>query len=228
MNETTPRQERRLRRQTENRETILHAAEAVIIRCGLSASTMDEIAREAGFSKATVYKYYPAKGDLVFAILIHYFEDIARAMNDIMASPAGAGEKLRRMLLTVLELHEKKENIARVIMLDRSIFRMMRLFMFEGGKPECGLEQEFLKRTKAELKKFEEILGGLISEGVRAGIFRPISVPELTTVVTSLVQGFGHSNAWSSRRRSPAENADIIHDFLIRGIGAPSKRAGKE
>ena len=228
MNETTPRQERRQRRQAENREIILHAAETVIIRRGLSATTMDDIAREADFSKATIYKHFPAKGDLVFAMLVHYFEDIANAMSDILASRVGPDEKLRRILRTILELHEKKENIARVIMLDSSIFKMMRLFILSGGKPEGGMEREFLERTKAELLKFEKILGALISEGVRKGIFRPIGASEFTTIMTSLVQGFGHSNAWSRQRRSPAESAELIYDFLIRGIGAPPKRAGKE
>ncbi len=222
-NETTPREERRLRRQAENREIILHAAEAVIIRRGLSATTMDDIAREADFSKATVYKYFPAKGDLVFAILIHFFEDIDRNITDIMASRADPGEKLRLILRTTLEWHEQKDNIGRVIMLDSSILKLMRLFIFDGAKPECGLEQEFLSRTKAEMQKLQDNLGALIAEGVRSGVFRPVRVPEFMTLLVSVVQGFGHEKMWTGKHRTPAENADIIHDFLLRGIGAPSK-----
>jgi len=228
MTETTPRQERRLRRQAENRETILHAAETVIIRRGLSATTMDAIAREADFSKATVYKYFPAKGDLVFAILIQYFEEIDRSIADIMTSRADPVEKLRLILRAVLEIHEQKDNIGRVIMLDSSMFKMMRLFILEGAKPECGMEQEFLSRMKIEMRKLQEKIGALISEGVRSGAFRPVRVPEFITLLVSAVQGFGHEKAWTGKHRPPAESADIIHDFFLRGIGAPSKRAGKE
>ncbi len=228
MKETTPRQERRQRREAENRETILHAAEALILRRGLSSTTMDRVAREADFSKATVYKYFPAKGDLVFAILMHFFEDIDRLLDDILASRPEPSEGLRLMLRAILEFHEKKENIGRVIMVDRAGLKLMRLFMMEGTGPESGAEQEFLRGMNAELKKFQDKVGGLVSEGVRSGAFRPVRVPELMTLLISVVQGFGHEKMWTARRRSPAETADLIHDFLLRGIGAPSKRAGKE
>ncbi len=228
MNEATPRQERRRKREAENRETILHAAEAVILRRGLNSTTMDRVAREADFSKATVYKYFPAKGDLVFAILMHFFEDLDRILDDILASRPEPGEGLRRMLRAIMEFQEEKENIGRVIMFDSSMIKLLRLFMMEGTGPESDAEQEFLRGTNAGLKKFQDKLGGLVSEGVRSGVFRPVRVPELMTFILSAVQGFGYEKKWTGHRRSPAETADLIHDFLLRGIGAPSKRAGKE
>jgi AcrR family transcriptional regulator len=228
MNETTPRQERRQRRQAENREIILHAAETVIIRRGLSATTMDDIAREADFSKATVYKHFPAKGDLVFAILIHFFEDIDRSLTGILASRDDPSEKLRQILRAILEWHEQKDSIGQMIMLDTSMFKMMRLFILSEAKPEGGMEQKVLSQTKAEMQKFQDKLGALLSEGVRSGAFRPVRVPEFTMLLTAAVQGFGHEKLWTGKHRPPAECADIIHDFFLRGIGAPSKRAGKE
>ena len=56
------RRERELRRREGYREIILHAAERVILRKGYSALTMDDVAREAQLSKATIYKYVAGKG----------------------------------------------------------------------------------------------------------------------------------------------------------------------
>lgn len=228
MKETTLRQERRQKREAENREAILHAAETVILRRGLSATTMDEVAREADFSKATVYKYFPAKGDLVFSVIMHLFEDLDRLLGDVLASHPDPSDGLRRMIEVVLDFHDRKENIGRVLMIDRSMIKLMRLFMFEGTGTECCTEQEFMKRIREELRKFQDRLTAVVSEGVRTGVFRPVSVPDLMTFLISVVQGFSHEKVWTGRRRPAAERAELIHDFLLRGIGAPSKRAGKE
>ena len=57
------RKERERQRREEYKETILHAAESIIVRKGYRATTMDDIAREAQFSKATLYNYFRSKGD---------------------------------------------------------------------------------------------------------------------------------------------------------------------
>jgi AcrR family transcriptional regulator len=228
MKETTPSQERRQRRNAENRETILHAAEAVILRRGFSESTMDDVAREADFSKATVYKYFPAKSDLVLSILIHFMEDIERILDDILASRPDPSEGLRRMLRATLEFHEKKENIARVILLDSSMSKVMRLFMSEGTRPEGAAEREFLGLLKAARRRLHDKAGTLVAAGIRSGVFRAVRIPDLMAYIDAVIQGFGHQKYWMERRLSPAGTADLIHDFLLRGIGAPSKRAGKE
>ncbi|AXB47036.1 TetR/AcrR family transcriptional regulator [Amycolatopsis albispora] len=51
-----------------NRERILAAAEEVFAEQGASAST-EEVARRAGVAVGTVFRHFPAKADLVAAIL---------------------------------------------------------------------------------------------------------------------------------------------------------------
>jgi len=50
--------ERKERIQAEYKRLMLAAAERVICRHGYQSATMDEIAREAEFSKATLYKIF--------------------------------------------------------------------------------------------------------------------------------------------------------------------------
>ena len=52
------RKERKQRRIEDNKRFILKAAEKVFARKGFSLTTVDEIADEAQFSKATIYKYF--------------------------------------------------------------------------------------------------------------------------------------------------------------------------
>ncbi|ASU83885.1 TetR/AcrR family transcriptional regulator [Nocardiopsis gilva YIM 90087] len=63
---STPR--RRLRR-TERREQILAAATRAFARSGFSATGLDDIAAEAGISRAILYRHFDSKSDLYRAVL---------------------------------------------------------------------------------------------------------------------------------------------------------------
>jgi AcrR family transcriptional regulator len=53
----------------ERRTHLIDAAEAVFLDKGFHAATMDDIARQAGMSKKTVYQVFPAKAALFEALL---------------------------------------------------------------------------------------------------------------------------------------------------------------
>jgi AcrR family transcriptional regulator len=59
----------------ENRHTIIKVAVELIGDNGLKATTMRQIARQAGIGDATIYNYFPTKE----AILYGYYEDHIRA-----------------------------------------------------------------------------------------------------------------------------------------------------
>jgi AcrR family transcriptional regulator len=53
----------------EMQERILDAALACVARVGLAKTTLDDVAREAGCARATLYRYFPGKQLLVGAIV---------------------------------------------------------------------------------------------------------------------------------------------------------------
>lgn len=66
----------------ENRRQILEAARRLVALRGVDAVCMDEIAREAGVGKGTLYRRYAHKGELCAALL----DDNARAFQaDVLA-----------------------------------------------------------------------------------------------------------------------------------------------
>lgn len=54
---------------TEARWQILTAAQAVILRFGLAKTTMEDIAKEAGVSRPTVYRYFQDRTELTSALI---------------------------------------------------------------------------------------------------------------------------------------------------------------
>lgn len=52
------------------RERLVDAAEACIDRFGLAKTTLEDVAREAAVSRATIYRYFANRDELVLAVLL--------------------------------------------------------------------------------------------------------------------------------------------------------------
>jgi AcrR family transcriptional regulator len=72
-------EEEKSRRQ-ERAERILNAANELIQRWGYSKTTMDDIARQAGVAKGTLYLHWKTKEDLFRSL---YYHEEARLMQDV-------------------------------------------------------------------------------------------------------------------------------------------------
>lgn len=66
--QVNPEQQRLSRRQ-ERAHRILDAAAALILRWGYNKTTVDDIAREAGVAKGTIYLHWKMKEDLFGALI---------------------------------------------------------------------------------------------------------------------------------------------------------------
>ena len=56
------------------REAIISAAERIFIEKGYDNTSVAEIAKEAVFTKTTVYKYFPTKDHLYFAVALKGYQ----------------------------------------------------------------------------------------------------------------------------------------------------------
>src|SRR3972149_6817877 len=66
----------RQRRREETRGRLMEAAIGVFARSGFDRATVDEIVREAGFSKGAFYVHFESKEDLFWAMLGELISDI--------------------------------------------------------------------------------------------------------------------------------------------------------
>src|SRR5436305_2585490 len=88
-NAASPIQEDRSRRQ-ERADRILDAAAELIERWGYNKTTIDDIARQAGVAKGTIYLHWKTRDDLFWALLTR--EDVRLAADirqRIASDPAG-------------------------------------------------------------------------------------------------------------------------------------------
>ena len=80
------------------RDQILRAAADLFRERGYRASTLDDIARRLGMSKASLYAYFRAKEEMLAAISRETIEGFTRELGLVLRSDLPPEEKLRRVV----------------------------------------------------------------------------------------------------------------------------------
>jgi len=221
-------EEREERRRQEFRRSILRAAERVIVRQGYAGLTIDDVAREAQVSKATLYKYFRTKAELPLEILANFFEEIDQGLQRIYRLDLSAGERLKRGIHFYLRYNEKKENIARIVMTDPVFTEKMNIFVSDEKEVTSEQDLQFITKMKTKRKQILRRVSEILEEGIVSKEFRRMDVAAAVTFLESLLQGYCHIRIWQEKPYSARKAADVLYGFFLRGVerkAAPEKGA---
>jgi len=218
------RLERERWRRQEYRQEILKAAEKVIARKGYSTMTMDDVAREAEFSKATLYHYFKGKGEIILQIIESFFDEISQESARIRNLRISAKEKLKRGIHYYLSFNQEKENISRVLMLDRSFMEKLRIFVADEKKLTSEIDRKFINSIKAKRREILASLAQILRKGVENEEFRNVDIPATVALIEALLQGYSHTKFWHEKQYSIDETTSLINSLFLRGI---EKKTGK-
>ncbi|MBC8277479.1 MAG: TetR/AcrR family transcriptional regulator [FCB group bacterium] len=96
------------------KDVILKTAQKLFSQFGLNKVNMEEIAREARVSKATLYKYYKDKSEVFREVVRIETEQLITAIGEAVAQEATVRGKLKAHLLTKLKKIHHLINFYRV------------------------------------------------------------------------------------------------------------------
>jgi AcrR family transcriptional regulator len=74
------------------KQHILSQAEALFLRFGIKSVTMDDLARELGISKKTLYQFVENKADLINQILLNHVQDETACIEEVIHTGSNALE----------------------------------------------------------------------------------------------------------------------------------------
>lgn len=94
------------------REQILDGAKRVFMTVGFDAASMNDITREAGVSKGTIYVYFQSKDDLFAAIMERERGRLARSMQDVLEGSSAAEEGLHRFGVAFAKRVTQEETVS--------------------------------------------------------------------------------------------------------------------
>ena len=168
----SPRQleERELRR-----KRILQGALEVFHKKGLEGATMDEIANEAGFGKATLYYYFTSKEEVFCAIMEKGWKPLWEEIEGIIHEQDVSAHDL---FLDALS------KVVKIILQDQNLYR----FLFTAPKAITNMPEN-LQTWRTYQNRLYGALKGLLEEGMIKSEFPQTDAELLFRAIGGLFHG---------------------------------------
>jgi AcrR family transcriptional regulator len=179
--------------ETDKRDRILNAAQTLFVRYGVKRTSIDDVAREAGIAKGTVYLSFGSKAELFAAIAdrlcANTFADAQRIVLEaaplterlvgILDCYIGASHRLVAQSPHIAELTASKEALSASVFdtLDEHICSLLGALLSEAGITRDGATDMFLAAGRGTLHT-----GDCAEQPYRA---------RLTAMVDTLMAGLG-------------------------------------
>jgi AcrR family transcriptional regulator len=193
---------RRLRHREADLAGLLQAAERVFSDRGYHATSIRDIAREAGFSVGGVYQFFASKDELYLRIVEEQWEHFFKILNEALTADTTEG---RLLGLT--------EGMFRAFEERRGFFK---LFLSERGRLSAAFTGEIAQRVGERTRKLRAMIVDLMRAGVEEGLLRP-APPEM---LASAFMGIVHNcifEALASGAERPARATALVLAMFLHG-----------
>jgi AcrR family transcriptional regulator len=185
----------------DTREKILQVAAKLIVRQGYTATSVHQIAQEAGIGKATIYHHFPDKEAIVYALLDR---SSSRVQQTLSAVNGGDDPRLKIEAIARAGIRLRSESF--------DLFQVIRREV-PGSR----------NRVHAQLASYFIIyttgFTNAIQTGVRQGIFRPVDPSEAArTLLTMLAGMYVQIYLSGDRIPDPEKTIHSMLEIFFRGI----------
>lgn len=187
------------------RDLILDAVGGLLAAYGYGKMTMQDVARQVGIGKGTIYLHFPSKEELVLAHIDRIAEAVVWKISLIAGSPEPVDRRLRRML--VLRVLHRFDSVA--------------FYSQSLGEVLSSVRAALIVRRQAYFEKEAAVFEGVLREGARLGA---LDCPDPRTTSFVLIQStnsllpFSLSPRELGRREEVESEVGRIADLLIKGL----------
>lgn len=192
-------------RQKTNRDAILDATDRLLSRSGYKKMTIDDLAREVGIGKGSVYLHFESKEELALSHIDRIIERLKVNLEAIAAKNISCEKRLRLMLL------------------ERILYRFDSVQHYSQSLNEllAHLRPRLLERRQRYFSDEAAIFASVVAEGKADGIF---DAKDPMRTAASLLDATNSLLPYSLSAYELGERADIekkavrLADLLLNGI----------
>lgn len=185
------------------RESIVEAAVELILATGHSSCTLEQVAIQAGISKALIYRYFSNRDELLKAILEREFETLRGRGLDTIPNKVPVERIIRGSVESALRYYHDRGPILRLLSSDPSMAALTRA---GNRSARSSATDYFVNRLSGHF-----------------GVPRDVAVIAVTMVVNAPIHSMGHLR----RRDIDLERTiDVWTEFIIGGWHALQRRFG--
>ncbi|HQU93159.1 MAG TPA: TetR/AcrR family transcriptional regulator [Pyrinomonadaceae bacterium] len=187
------------------RDAILDATDRLLARYGYKKMTIDDLAKEVGIGKGSVYLHFESKQEIALSHIDRIVERLKTSLYATAQSKGTPEKKLRRMLI------------------DRVLIRFDSVQHYTQSLNEllAQVRPQLLERRKRYFEEEARLFALIISEGKTSGIFKvrdPMETGRTLIDMTNALLPYSLS-AWELGERSEIEKkANNVADLLLTGI----------
>lgn len=197
---------------TTTRDAILDAAGLLLGRFGFHKTTMDDLAREAGVARRTLYLHFRSKDEIFLARIDRVVARLLVEMRAIAATSAPADERLRQLVQK------------------RVLYRFDTVRGYAQSLDEIfqALRQPYLTRREGYFAAEALILSEVLEEGRRLGEFYFDDAQETARALICSTSGlipYSLSPKELGSRRDVERLTSRISELLIEGLRKPRVRS---
>jgi AcrR family transcriptional regulator len=187
------------------RDAILDAAERLLAHYGFKKTTIDDLAREAGIGKGTVYLHFPSKEEVALCTIDRIVERLLHRLRALAAADEPVTQRLRHMLLT------------------RVLFRFDSVKDYSQSLDDllASLRPAYLARRQRYFDAEAEAFAPLLCEGMDAAVFAaadPLATAHTLLLATNALLPSALSVRELGKRKDVQEKANRIIELLLAGL----------
>lgn len=184
---------------------ILAAADRLLARYGYRKMTMDDLAREVGIGKGTIYLHFSSKQDVVLSHIDHIVAQLEQRLKTIARSKTTVAERLTKMLV------------------ERVLFRFDRVQHYTESLDDllADVRDGLLRRRKRHFKQEAQALATVLNEGRAAGSFAvedPLATAHTLLLATNALLPYSLSVSDLGARSDIQYKTQQLARLLIYGL----------
>lgn len=138
----------------EKYSRIIEAGVNVFTRKGFHGATVEEVAREAGVGKGTVYTYFQNKEALFLAIIDEGINEMARVVEENRDPGANPREQLKQSIYSILQFFSEHREFC--------IFLVREHFSYN---------QSLKEQAEKFQSRYNTVFGKILQQGKEQGLF---------------------------------------------------------
>lgn len=183
----------------DQRGLILHCAAQLFAQSGYHGTTMNEVAKASGLSKAALYHYYPDKHSLLVSIADAHVSRLHDLVVQVQSENLAPREQLKELIRRIVAEYADAQNAHRVLTEDVKFL-------------EPSDRERILNKERAVVKGFAKAV---------AALHPPLAEALLATPLTMLLFGMVNWLFTWMRADGPVnydQMADIVSDLFLGGL----------
>jgi len=196
------------------RDALLDAADRLLGRTGYRKTTLDDVARESGIGRRTIYLHFESKEELFLSSIDRVVERLVAELARIAGRSAPPAERLRSML------------VARVLFR----FDCVRGYYQSLDEMLASLRGAYLERRETYFEKEAEVLARVVAQGVQGGDLEsndPLASAQTLVLATNSLLPYSLSARELGSRRTVEEEAARLADLLLAGLSSGRRPRAK-